>query len=416
MTAALLERVYRREYGRVVSVLVSRLGVQHLELVEDAVQAAWASALSHWPRHGAPDNPTAWLFRAAHNHALDRLRTDQRRASLRQQLGDAAPEMVEAPNTPLAGELPDAQLAMLLVCCDPVLPLEGRRVLALEILFGFRVREIAEHLFASPTNVYKRLQRSKAKLRSQGRAFDSVSNADVATRLPSALSVLHTLFSEGYASLRADETVRADICDEAIRLTTLVAGHRCGDTPQTAALLALMHLHRARLSARVDGVGGLLLLAEQDRSRWDAARIAEGMRWLARSAQGAQFSRYHAEAGIAAEHSRAPRFEDTRWDRVVACYALLERAEPSALHRLGHAIALAEWKGPEAGLAFLRDVAPPAWLEGSFPWFAVSADLHHRCGRHRDAQRLRALALDAAPTAATRELLARRLAAIDPEV
>jgi RNA polymerase sigma-70 factor (ECF subfamily) len=407
LSHAVLERVYRREYGRVVSMLAARVGLEHVELVEDAVQTAWASALSTWPAQGVPQRPAAWLFRAAHNGVVDRLRTQRRRLDLLQRNPDVGTDSL--PDPLLASEVPDAQLAMLFACCDPAVPLESQRVLALEILFGFRVPEVALYLFTSEANVYKRLQRGRATLRKVGLRIDTLRPEDATQRLPAVLSVLHMLFAEGYASLRADLGIRQEVCSEAIRLATLLADHRWGDTPATAALVALMHLHRARLPARTDGVGGLLLLSEQDRSLWDAGQIQEGMRWLARSAAGDAFSRYHAEAGIAAEHCRAPSFAETRWDRVVGCYALLERTAPSAIHRLGHAIALAQWKGPEEGLAFVRAVAPPSWLEGSFPWFAVLADLHRRCGNEREAQRHRGLALDAAPTPAIRALLSRRL-------
>lgn len=387
--------------------LAARVGLEHVDLVEDAVQAAWANALSTWTEDRIPDRPAAWLFRAAHNGVLDRLRAQRRRADILARNPDSGSE--GPPDAFLASEVPDAQLAMLFACCDPAVPLESQRVLALEILFGFRVPEIALHLFTSEANVYKRLQRGRATLRSVGLRIESLAEHDAAERLPAVLSVLHMVFTEGYASSRADLATREDVCDEAIRLTTLLAEHPRGHTPTAAALVALMLLHRARLPARTDGVGGLLLLSEQDRSLWDAARIHDGMRWLARSADGPAFSRYHAEAGIAAEHCRASSFENTRWDQVVGCYALLERTSPSALHRLGHAIALAEWKGPAEGLAFLREVAPPSWLEGSFPWFAVLADLHGRCGNEREAERHRRLALDAAPTPAIRALLSRRL-------
>ncbi len=407
MSHAVLERVYRREYGRVVSLLAARVGLQNVEAVEDAVQAAWTSALAVWPNAGVPDEPAAWLFRVAHNRLLDHLRTRLRRARILERNADAEP--APPPDAFLAGEVPDAQLIMLFACCDEAVPLESQRVLALELLFGFRVGEVATHLFMREANVYKRLQRGRAVLRRVGLRTESLSDDDAAQRLPAVLSVLHTVFNEGYASLRASVGMREDVCCEAIRLATLLAEHPRGRTPQAAALLALMHLHHARLPARGDGVGGLLLLSEQDRTRWDADELRKGMHWLARSATGHDFSRYHAEAGIAAEHGLAPTFAQTRWDRVVSCYALLERTAPSALHRLGHAIALAEWKGPEAGLAAVRATAPPSWLAGSFPWFSVLADLHRRCGNLREAARHRTLALDAAPTPAVRALLQRRL-------
>jgi RNA polymerase sigma-70 factor (ECF subfamily) len=174
--------------------------------------------------------------------------------------------------------------------------------------------------------------------------------------------------------------------------------------------LALIHLHRARINARQDAAGGLLLLEEQDRDRWDPQGIRTGLEWLARSAQGDSFSRYHAEAGIAAEHCLAPSFRETRWERVVDCYVFLERLAPSALHRLNRAVAVAEWKGAAAGLAVLEGFEPPVWLASSYQWSAVLADLHQRNGDSQTAGRYRAAALQSAPTQALRDLLQRRLA------
>jgi predicted RNA polymerase sigma factor len=175
------------------------------------------------------------------------------------------------------------------------------------------------------------------------------------------------------------------------------------------ALLALMHLHTARMTARQDGSGGLLLLEEQDRALWDAYQIELGLQWLALSAQGDHFSRYHAEAGVAAEHCLAPSFEATRWDRVVDCYSQLERVAPSAINRLNRAVAMAEWLGPAAAVAELRPFEPPSWLGGTYLWASVLADLHRRCGNTDDAKRYGGEALELAPSPAVRELLRRRL-------
>jgi RNA polymerase sigma-70 factor (ECF subfamily) len=222
-------------------------------------------------------------------------------------------------------------------------------------------------------------------------------------------SIIYLLFTEGYLSSHAEEAIRRELCDEAMRLANVLAEHPCGGDPETFALLALMHLHAARLHARQDGSGGLLLLEEQDRARWDQAEIHRGLAWLAKSAQGDVFSRYHAEAGIAAEHCLAPSVAETRWDRIVECYELLERLAPSALHTLNRAVAIAQWRGPEEALAVLSGLEPPSWLEGSYQWMAVLADLHRRAGHREIAQRYQETALASAPSAAVRELLERRL-------
>jgi RNA polymerase sigma-70 factor (ECF subfamily) len=194
-----------------------------------------------------------------------------------------------------------------------------------------------------------------------------------------------------------------------MRLATLLTEHPVGAVPESFALLALMHLHVARLGSRVDAMGGLLLLEEQDRSLWDRERILLGVGCLARSAGGDTFSRFHAEAGIAAEHGMAPSYAQTRWHEIADLYAMLERIAPSPLHTLNRAVAVAEWQGPTAGLAVLEGLAPPAWLSGSYLWEAVLADLHRRAGHSDIAGQHRARPLSSAPTDAVRELLRRRL-------
>jgi predicted RNA polymerase sigma factor len=222
---------------------------------------------------------------------------------------------------------------------------------------------------------------------------------------------LYVLFTEGYLSSHPELALRRELCDEALRLAHELAQHSTGAEPETFALIALMHLHTARMPARQDGSGGLLLLEEQDRSLWDTRAIASGLEWLARSAQGDHFSRYHAEAGIAAEHCLAPSFAETRWSRIVECYEQLEEIAPSLLHTLNRAVALAEWKGPEAGLALLETIAPRENLERSYLWSAVFADLHGRAGHAAVAQRYRAAALASAPSAVVQAALERRLRA-----
>jgi RNA polymerase sigma-70 factor (ECF subfamily) len=225
--------------------------------------------------------------------------------------------------------------------------------------------------------------------------------------------VLYLLFNEGYLSARSDRAIRRELCDEAIRLTTLLAEHPVGAAPETFALLALMHLHSARLAARIDAVGGLLLLEEQDRSLWDQDRLALGAAWLQKSAGGETFTRYHAEAGIAAEHAFAPSFAATRWKEIADLYAMLDRLAPSPLNAMNRAVAVAEWQGPEAGLALLETIAPPAWLLGYHLWDAVLGELHRRAGHADEARRYIERALASAPTDAERELLRRRLASLE---
>jgi predicted RNA polymerase sigma factor len=313
----------------------------------------------------------------------------------------------EDPPPQLAGEVRDDMLRMLFVCCHDAIPMESRLVLALKTLCGFSAAEIALRLFTTEANVHKRLARARERLRTVATDLDTPPLQDLRSRLSGVHAVLYLLFNEGYLS-HAEEAIRRDLCDEAVRLTTLLAEHPVGAVAETFALLALMHLHAARLGARLDPAGGLLLLEEQDRSLWDLERMQLGLRWLERSACGEVFSRFHAEAGIAAEHCLAPSFGQTHWAEIAELYAMLERIAPSPLHTMNRAVAVAEWRGPEEGLALLQGLVPPSWLAGSYLWEAVLGDLHRRAGNPEASQhRERALAL--APTEALRELLRRRL-------
>ncbi|HTV21200.1 MAG TPA: sigma-70 family RNA polymerase sigma factor [Polyangiaceae bacterium] len=410
MSRSLEHDFFRHEYGRLVAMLCRRVGVRHLQAVEDAVQTALLAAVDDWPRAELPESPSAWLFRVASNRLVGELQRRQRHGELDREHWVALDGTVSPSTVHLRGDVEDDLLRMIFVCCSDALPTESQRVLALKVVCGFSVREIAERLFMTEANVYKRLGRAQARLRGEALQLDGVETEQFAARLPAVQAVAYLLFSEGYLSSHAEMPFRRELCDEAKRITGLLATHPIGATPETYALLALMHLHSARASARRSASGGLVLLEEQNRSRWNAAEIGLGLSWLARSACGDRFSRYHAEAGIAAEHCLAPSFAETRWDRIVECYELLERAAPSALHTLNRAVAVAEHLGPLEGLAVLDRLEIPPWLERSYIWHAVLAYLQGRCGRVELARQHADAALARAPSASIADALERRLA------
>jgi len=407
----LVEHFFRREYGRLVAVLTRKVGVRHIDLVEDAVQGALLAALTAWTAQGLPEDPAAWLYRVAYNNLIGDLRRTAGRLRILERAVDAVAGSGDDPAPSyFAGEVADDMLRMLFVCCDDAIPRESRLVLALKTLCGFSAAEIALRLFTTEANVHKRLARARDRLRETPPDVQTPPLETLRSRLPSVRAVLYLLFNEGYLSAHAEQAIRRELCDEAVRLATLLAEHSVGAVPETFALLALMHLHAARLGARLDGMGGLLLLEEQDRSLWDRERMRLGAEWLERAAGGETFSRFHAEAGIAAEHCFAPSFGQTRWREIADLYAMLERIDPSPLHTMNRAVAVAEWQGPEAGLALLQAIVPPAWLAGSYLWDAVLGDLHRRAGNCGIAQGHKERALAAAPTEAVRSLLRRRLA------
>jgi RNA polymerase sigma factor (sigma-70 family) len=409
-TPRLVEHFVRHDYGRLVATLTRRVGFRHIEVVEDAVQSALMAALSAWTEQSLPADPGAWLYKAAYNQLIQALRRESRRLKIRHNAAEELGERIDdAVSARFADEIRDDMLRMLFVCCDESIPRESQLVLALKTLCGFSTAEIALRLFTSEGNIHKRLGRARDRLREIAPDVDAPPLEELRPRLPGVHAVLYLLFNEGYLSAHAEQAIRRELCDEAVRLTTLLGEHPVGATPETFALLALMHLHAARLGARVDGAGGLLLLEEQDRSLWDHEGISTGMEWLQRSAAGEAFSRFHAEAAIAAEHCLAASYPQTRWKEIADLYAMLEALAPSPLHTLNRAVAVAEWQGPAAGLAVIEGLEPPAWLAGSYLWDAVLGDLHGRAGHWEIAREHRERALASAPTSAVRELLRRRL-------
>lgn len=413
-TPPLVEHFFRHEYGRLVAKLSSRVGVEHVEDIEDAVQSALMAAIENWTIAGLPNNPSAWLFRVANNHLLGELRKHNRRRHLLQNEYHAeafveSPESNQASESALVDDAYDDLLQMLFACCDESIPVESQLVFALKTLCGFSVREIAIRLFTSEANVYKRLTRSRNRLRELQPRFGTLPSSEYSLRIASVHKVLYLIFTEGYLSSDPGNALRLELCDEAIRPTEVLANHAVGKFPETFALVALMHLQISRMSSRQDDAGGLLLLEEQDRRLWDHNRIRKGLEWLAKSAAGDTFSRYHAEAGIAAEHCLAPSFHETRWDKIEESYALLEQFTNSPLHRLNRAVALAEWQGPAIALDLLNGFEPPTWLAGSYLWAAVLSDLHRRSGNMASSRSYREVAYKSAPSQQVKQLLMRRL-------
>jgi RNA polymerase sigma factor (sigma-70 family) len=390
------EHWFRRELGRLVSILCRRFGVARLELCEDAAQTALLQATQSWPSK-LPDDPAAWLYRVAHNYVLDELRREKRDERY---LAEVRVDYAQQ-------EVHDDVLRLLFVCADPAIPPESQLVLALKTLCGFSIEEIALRLFQSADAVNKRLQRARVRLRGHAE-LQSIDPE----RVQSVVHMLYLLFNEGYSSAQPDRLIRRELCDEALRLSLMLKEDSAGALPETDALIALMCFHAARFDARVDGMGGLLLLEEQNRSLWDAALIQRGVVHLARSARGETLSRYHAEAGLAAEHCLAPSYAETNWQEIVRLYEVLERIAPSPLNVLNRAIALSEWQGAEAGLFALQAFEAPSWLLGYYLWDATLGELYRRRGDREQALAHTQRALLAAPTNAEKALLERRLAKI----
>jgi RNA polymerase sigma factor (sigma-70 family) len=403
------EHYFRHEFGRLVAILSRRFGVGRVELCEDAAQTALLRAISGWTRSGVPTDKGAWLYRVAYNHVLDAIKRERRAGAATPLLVAEPPENAD-PALGFEADVKDDELRLLFVCADPAIPRESQLVLALKILSGFGTEEIARRLFQSQDAVIKRLQRARQTLREGAIAIDDPPVHEFGDRLPAVLQMLYLLFNEGYSSAAPDRLIRRELCEEAVRLTLLLVEHPVGARPEADALLALFYLHAARFDARVDGAGGLLLLEEQDRSLWDRELIEIGLGYLYRAARGEEFSRFHVEAAIAAEHCLVKSYAETRWSEITRLYAALERYAPSPLNTLNRAIALSEWQGPEAGLAVLEALKPPGWLLGYYLWDATLGELYRRKGDLERARQHLSRALSAAPTLAEKALLERRMA------
>src|SRR6059058_3334821 len=340
----LVEHLFRHEAGKMVATLTRIFGIERWNLAEDVVQEALSRALQTWPYRGIPENPSAWIMRASRNLALDVIRREK---VFRGKEAEIA-RLIEAgeSSTPQAlsfseDEIADDRLRMMFVCCHPVIPPEAQVALALKTLCGFSVTEISRAFLTTEAAVAKRLTRAKQKVQEAHVPFEIPVGDEMARRLESVLHSLYLLFNEGYKASSGENLVREELCDEAIRLTQLLARHRAGNYPKTHALLALMLLNAARIPAREDDEGNLLRLEEQNRTRWDQAMIARGMSHLHQSASGEALSEYHLQAGIAACHATATNYSETDWSRILSLYDRSSEFDDSPVVALNRAVAVA---------------------------------------------------------------------------
>jgi len=381
---ALVDHLFRRQAGQMVATLTRALGPRHLALAEDAVQDALMTAMQQWPFRGVPQDPEAWLFQVARNRAIDRLRHGKMAADK----GPAIAREAATTETPdaaplLRNQLPfveDDELGLLFLTCHPALTAEARVALALKLVGGFSVDEIARAFLAQESAIAQRLVRAKRQLHDQQVTFGMPEPSHLPERLDSVLDTLYLMFNEGYAPTSGDHFIRDDVAAEAIRLARMIATHPATAAPRVWALLSLMLLHAARFPARVDSEGTLFLLRDQDRGKWDHAALAEGMRALDRAATGDAMSAFHLEAGIASCHAAAASWESTNWPQIVELYDDLLALTRSPVVAMNRAIAVSRVDGPLAGLAALDAIVNLAALE-RYPLLpAIQAELWREAG------------------------------------
>lgn len=414
MAAALpqLDELFRHRYGAMVAGLCRVLGAERLDLVEDVVQEAMLRALRRWPAEGVPERPDAWLFAVARNLALDALRRQRLAARVEAELARWAAAAEIDSEAPCSDEFGDDTLRMMFACCHPSVPADARVALVLKTVAGFGVPEIAAALLQKEATIAQRLVRAKARLQREAVELVVPPTSELPERLATVLDVLYLMFNEGYRAHRGAELVRGDLVQEAVRLAGLLLEQPTTRGPAVHALLALLLLQGARLPARLDAMGEVLTLAEQDRSRWDPEWLRCGF-WHLRAAMGGErLTAWHAEAGIASVHAAARDYADTDWRQVLAWYDRLIQVADAPLVRLNRAIAVAKLHG--AGAA-LRELAAPGLaeaLDGYQLWWAVRAQLAWTLGDLGAAALALERAIACGGALPEQRLLARRLAAV----
>ena len=405
---ARVAEVFRLEYGRVVA-SVLRI-VRDIDAAEEVVQAAFAQALAHWPAHGTPDRPGAWLLTTARRRALDRLRRARRAGARADALAYevALGAMDESPDVIDPEAIPDDRLRLIFTCCHPGLPADSRVALTLRLVGGLSTAEIARAFLVPEPTIAQRLVRAKRTIRGRRLPYEIPEGAELPARLPAVLAVVYLIFNEGYAAHTGDVLVRHDLCREAIRLGLILA-ELMPDEPEVLGLLALMELQASRAATRTDADGNLVLLADQDRSRWDPARIARGLIHLERAGPTERAGPYQLQAAIAACHARAASWEATDWSQIVAHYRALAEVAPSPVVELNRAVAIGLAQGPAAGLVALDSIDASA-LRGYHLLPAARADFLRRLGRWAEAATEYRRALGLADNARERTFLEARLA------
>jgi RNA polymerase sigma factor (sigma-70 family) len=409
--APLVEHFFRREAGRLVAVLTRIFGWQKFDLVEEMVQATLVDALHSWRIRGVPSNPSGWVHRVAKNKILDALRRDKiGRRVTKEWAAGRSEESAGVDELFLDTQIEDSQLRMMFACCHPRLARENQLALTLKTLCGFGLSEIARALLVAEETVKKRLQRATRDLVDHEVSLEPPSAAHLADRLDAVHQVLYLLFNEGYSSSKGDLAIRADLCEEAARLCFLLCSHRNCSTPTTFALMALMLFHAARLNARLDDTGSILLMEDQDRSKWDHNLIEQARRFLDQSAEGTLVSPFHLEAGIALYHCAARCCAETDWPAILRLYDALLIIHRSPVYLLNRAIVVAQIEGPQAGIGALQEAGGDEALRHYHLYDATLGELYRRAGDMERARKhlLAAQAKTASPS--DRAIINRRLA------
>ena len=406
----MVDHLFRHESGRMVSALTRIFGLSHIEIAEDIVQDTFLKALKDWRFNNIPPNPQAWLYKAAKNKTIDYLRHQKHVHDFETESGSLIKSewtmFAEINNVFSDKEINDNQLRMIFASCNPLLPMESRIAFTLKTLCGFNAREIAKALLTTEVNINKRLTRAKQKLRDNHLKFDIPQGEELEARIESVYRVLYLLFNEGYSAAEAESFIRKDVCAEAIRLTEILSENAIGNKPKTFALLALMCFQAARLDARIDDKGYIILLKKQNRSLWNKTLIARGLEYLSKSAQGDELSEYHIEAAIASYHSSSASFGETNWAEILNLYDILIKIKPSPVTILNRSIVIAELKSIKEALNEIKDIKE---LDQYYLFHATLGEFYTRLNRISDAKEQYKKALKLISSPAEKNLIKQKL-------
>jgi RNA polymerase sigma-70 factor, ECF subfamily len=406
--ATAVETVYRAEWGRIVATLIRVIG--DFDLAEECAQEAFAAAVDQWRATGVPALPRAWIIQTARNKAIDRIRRKGRYAEKLALYGNSEIGTESQEPNYDAGEIPDDRLRLIFTCCHPALALEAQVALTLRTLCGLETEEIARAFLTSTTTMAQRLVRAKRKIRDAKIPYVVPETNTIAERLDAVLTVIYLVFNEGYAATRGNSLLRLDLCSEAIRLGRLVASLMAPQAPREAtALVALMLLHDARREARLDEAGEIVVLEEQDRSRWKREQILEALPLVEEAMRATPAGPLALQAAIAAVHCRAGRAEETDWQEIVRLYDALTLVQPSPVVSLNRAVAVAMAEGPQHGLELMKELAAASDLENYHLLHAARADMHRRLGSNPEAAEEYQKALALVTNDSERRYLEKRL-------